>query len=819
MSQINIGTDDLNDALVANRIDIDATTVALTIPSELPTKMNLLTGETSDETTASVTFTCVGVPSSDEGYYPYKPDQYKYLAMNYVLAPEENTTLDDAVTLSLTNSTTNAISMNINNFSIQRNYRSNVYGSLLTSEVGISVKINPLETCDYIYRRDRFYRAVHDEEEFLEARHTESRLALMADMTFTDTLCMRLATDIYLNSHTMTTNGNVSFGNFSAHKQTGGLTYKEPVDSVEIVGGTWNAIGGRSKMFIVKENEDVTGEMNGKILFKDVTIASTTNTLNIIGCSSMDVINSELIGHTCSALILTDNDSSTYGFTTVGATLNITNSKLYEADTYGSHVLNIAAQYATVNINNSEITSESNSKYADAINYSGIDGTMTINNSTISTYTEDNVNSGIDWSNSSNTEGGAHLTMNNTSVYGSYNALSICYVNIEANDCSFTTDTSRYNTCVLLGTISNDFNYSAVMNRCTISNSKGYGIYNGYTDLTLNDCTATCGRSSIDHQNGLLTINGGTYENTNTSSVSLVDGYSWGIEAESSGGIVCNGATISGPVAIRKYRGDLTLTDCTIIGTKRSGVMTRRLSEDATTNIINCDISGTSYAVEQYEDYNGYRDQLNIYSGTFTASTPIYIFYSYDTEVNIYGGTFYSNGYQGMYFYRDSNIKLNIYGGDFYHDCGSQTSASLFYLHSIYSYGDDATADDCGVYNIMGGNFYMYGGSTTSSSVFPTSIIQTLYYNHVNIKSADDGTHPNFYFSDIDLSISLIFVNGSINTIYLEDPSWVHVDDETCTSATRYLLYKYYTSLTDNYYTIGDNDMVEMEEGRTWIEM
>ena len=109
-AQLNIGTDDLA-AAAASGYTVTKTQVATQAYSAID---------------ASETF-----PAGSA---------YNYLSMNYVLVPDYKTIAD--VTLDYTNGTT-PMKRTFTSVPLQRNYRTNIYGSLLTNSVDFNVVIEP----------------------------------------------------------------------------------------------------------------------------------------------------------------------------------------------------------------------------------------------------------------------------------------------------------------------------------------------------------------------------------------------------------------------------------------------------------------------------------------------------------------------------------------------------------------------------------------------------------------------------------------------------------------------------------------------------
>lgn len=127
-AQINIGTDDF-DAAAAAGYTVSESTIGVATYETL----NLLSEEVSNPVTA--TFVKKPIPTEDSKFSVNSKD-YKYLSMSYVLVPKDKETVDIAFDYTLTNRT-------FTNVPVQRNYRTNIYGSLLTNTADFNVVIAP----------------------------------------------------------------------------------------------------------------------------------------------------------------------------------------------------------------------------------------------------------------------------------------------------------------------------------------------------------------------------------------------------------------------------------------------------------------------------------------------------------------------------------------------------------------------------------------------------------------------------------------------------------------------------------------------------
>ena len=128
-AQVNIGTDDF-DAAKASGLEVTQTEVV----AKAFATLNLATGKVTDE--ADRTFTMKAIPTASDGEFPVAGG-YKYLSMDYLLVGADKATVDVAFNYGGPQNRT------FTNVPVQRNYRTNIYGSLLTNTTDFNVVIEP----------------------------------------------------------------------------------------------------------------------------------------------------------------------------------------------------------------------------------------------------------------------------------------------------------------------------------------------------------------------------------------------------------------------------------------------------------------------------------------------------------------------------------------------------------------------------------------------------------------------------------------------------------------------------------------------------
>ena len=129
-AQLNIGTADYEASEKAGYIP---TKSSVTVENVYET-LNLATGEVSDE--VEVVFAENAIPSDQT--FPVEGNDY--LAMNYLLVGAQKEVVD--LTFTYTDGS-NAKTRTVGSVPVQRNYRTNIYGNILTSDVDVNVDIEP----------------------------------------------------------------------------------------------------------------------------------------------------------------------------------------------------------------------------------------------------------------------------------------------------------------------------------------------------------------------------------------------------------------------------------------------------------------------------------------------------------------------------------------------------------------------------------------------------------------------------------------------------------------------------------------------------
>ena len=136
-AQLNVGATDLAAALKSGFKPVQS---ALKVKNVFST-LNLVDGSATDNV-EEVTFGTANIPSNET--FPVAGDAnttYTYMAMSYVLVGKDKASYDVVYTIKAEDNT--VITNTIGAVPMQANYRTNIYGKLLTSTTDINVEIKP----------------------------------------------------------------------------------------------------------------------------------------------------------------------------------------------------------------------------------------------------------------------------------------------------------------------------------------------------------------------------------------------------------------------------------------------------------------------------------------------------------------------------------------------------------------------------------------------------------------------------------------------------------------------------------------------------
>ncbi len=138
-AQVNFGTDDLDNTAVQKIIS--GVTTTFTVSSGLNTTYTVIGGTASGTPEYPVTVSTTTAPADNQDF-PVEPATYDNLLSVYLLTAQTQDMIDATYTINLAGKP--AINdLNLSAMPVQGNYRTNVYGSLLTTQNQFNVTIEP----------------------------------------------------------------------------------------------------------------------------------------------------------------------------------------------------------------------------------------------------------------------------------------------------------------------------------------------------------------------------------------------------------------------------------------------------------------------------------------------------------------------------------------------------------------------------------------------------------------------------------------------------------------------------------------------------
>ena len=281
-AQLNIGTEDYEEAKNAG---YEPTKSMVTVKS-LGNTLNLWDGTVSG-TPQDVTFDYNAIPGKVDNVVAetFPVTGYEYLAMNYLLVPADQEVVDIEFGYTETDATA-AKTRTVGSVPVQRNYRTNIYGKLLTSTVDVNVEIEP-----------DFDEPAHGLAALQNAALNGGEVTLTENITLTTPLEVYGKMTINLNGKTISNPNGYAIENYSKLTISGegnmsGLGgIRSHGGEIVINGGTftgssdWN--NGTYQHILKAVNTEVT--INGGEF--DATIGGMTNAMINVSENSVVTIN------------------------------------------------------------------------------------------------------------------------------------------------------------------------------------------------------------------------------------------------------------------------------------------------------------------------------------------------------------------------------------------------------------------------------------------------------------------------------------------------------------------------------------------------
>ena len=365
-AQLNWGTDDL-DAVYAAEVSNLQTSV--TITGGVGTSLTFSDGsvELNEEAFTFGVNSEYGIPDEDEAF---PVSGYDYLNMNYILFTADKATVDATLTITGDNFTGNTVE--VSSVPLQRNYRTNIFGSLLTSTVEYTIEIVPeYEEPDYaaVSTGDALLAAI-------EAGSTDIRL--FGDITLDEDIEFDYDATLYVYDYTITSSGMITVTDGASLTIVGSTDDDgEAEGELVLTNGYLYAAGEESTLTI--ENVTITNtglpsNANGAVQIGATNVTSSDNTL-VMNNVTISSIKSGVVLAGSTTVTLEDCDITTdyFGITqqgtgnsyvTPGSTVTLTDtnitakySGIYFSTSYGTVVGNTS----NITITGGTITSQEES--------------------------------------------------------------------------------------------------------------------------------------------------------------------------------------------------------------------------------------------------------------------------------------------------------------------------------------------------------------------------------------------------------------------------------------------------------------------------
>lgn len=293
-AQLNIGTNDKTQAAAAN-LDVTETKVVV---KSVPNILDVTNGSVSGDT--NITYSYGDVPNEDaDNKFPV--NGYSYLAMNYVLVGTDKIFSDIELSYKGNNKEFTNIYPSI---PLQRNHRTNVYGSILTSSADYGVEIKPGfgENDDQEHNYEN--KKVNDATEFKEALNDPNvyAISLTNDIVLSETITINKDFSLISNDKTISCTAGAVFA-----VADGANVNIEIKDKAKFTGST-NGI-------TVPANSTLTIKGSGNLIVEGTAGSgigvADSGTINIVGLANITAIG---------------NDSHAFGIGGNGANVLIKNS-------------------------------------------------------------------------------------------------------------------------------------------------------------------------------------------------------------------------------------------------------------------------------------------------------------------------------------------------------------------------------------------------------------------------------------------------------------------------------------------------------------
>ena len=237
VAQVNWGTNDLIQPAIADNFGASGEYIQASLNTTAYNKMNLMTSDVVADATVPVNLQNWTAPTEEA----FPVDGYDYVAMEYMLAPKEESAVYD-LTLNVSNAgkpgaTALANDIVVSSAPVQANFRTNIYGNLLSDNVSFEVVKDPdWGTPDYNFDiiDGKQYKVIASDDQ--TSIRLGGNMILHGDYAYTGTsdgsyLMINQNTDLNLNGYELS---STKPGQYDATMTIGGTS----VSNVTLTNGT-----------------------------------------------------------------------------------------------------------------------------------------------------------------------------------------------------------------------------------------------------------------------------------------------------------------------------------------------------------------------------------------------------------------------------------------------------------------------------------------------------------------------------------------------------------------------------------------------------
>ena len=249
VAQINWGTNDLTDQVLLPVYGTNNANLYTKVTTTAYTEFDMFTGDVVEGTTTAVNLPLMKRPTGETFPEVKEGTTYEYLSMQYLMVPKASSVIDLKLeSAAAVDATTAIATVTVANAPVQANYRTNIFGALLTNPADFTVTKNK------VYDEPDKMVPVMNGQELKEAlKVPNANVKLFGDVNISGgALTLTKDATIDLNGYKITTKGSTYGDGFQVQNATIVLkngTLAEPASSNE-----------QSALLYVLKNSNITLE-------------------------------------------------------------------------------------------------------------------------------------------------------------------------------------------------------------------------------------------------------------------------------------------------------------------------------------------------------------------------------------------------------------------------------------------------------------------------------------------------------------------------------------------------------------------------------